>query len=78
MEEKLWRAIRISIGILIIVTLGASIIFSIISYISGWHPNLILRLIIIYLLIELFLRFTWFGKELEKFIKGKLKKLMKK
>ena len=74
MEKNLWRAIRIFIGIFLLVILGASVIFDIIFYITKGYPHLITKVIIIYLLIELFLRFTWFGKELEKFIKDKLKK----
>ena len=73
-QKNKWRLIRITIGILLITLLGASIIFDIIFYISGWYPHFILRLIILYLILESFLRFTWFGKELNKFIKNKLKK----
>ena len=77
MKKDLWRAIRIIIGILLITILASSIIFDIIFYISKWYPHLILRIIIIYLFLEILLKFTWFGKELEKFIKSKLKKSKK-
>ena len=78
MEKQTWRIIRIFIVVLTIIFLGSSIIFDIIFYISKWYPHLILRIIITYLLIELILRFTWFGKELEEFIKKKLNKSKKK
>ena len=74
MKKQNWRIIRILTGILIIVFLVSSVIFEIIFYISKWYPHLILRIIIIYILIELILRFTEFGKELNEFIKKKLNK----
>ena len=73
-KKKSWRIIRIFIGIFLLVVLGASVIFDIIFYITKWYPHLILRVIIVYLLLEILLRFTWFGKEFESFIKNKLKK----
>jgi len=73
-----WRIIRITLGIILITLLGSSIIFDLIYYFSGGPIHIILRIIIIYLLLEALLRLTWFGKELEKFIKDKLKKSKKK
>ncbi len=78
MKKESWRMIRIFIGILLLVILGASVIFDIIFYITKWYPHLILRIIIIYLFLEILLRFTWFGKEFKSFIKNKLKKKKKK
>ncbi len=73
-KKKSWRIIRIFIGIFLLAILGASVIFEIIFYITKWYPHLILRIIIIYLFLEILLRFTWFGREFESFIKNKLKK----
>jgi len=74
MEKIKWRLIRIAVGILLMSLLGASIIFDIIFYLTNWFPNLIVRVIITFLILESFLRFTWFGKEFENFIKNKFSK----
>lgn len=73
-KKESWRIIRIFIGILLLIILGASVIFDIIFYITKWYPHLILRIIIIYLFLEILLKFTWFGREFESFMKNKLKK----
>lgn len=78
MRKEKWRMTRIFIGILIIVLLVSSIIFDIIFYLTKWYPNIIIRIIVIYLFFEIILRFTWFGKEIEIFIKNKFKKTKKK
>ena len=73
-KKESWRIIIIFIGILLLIILGASVIFDIIFYITKWYPHLILRIIIIYLFLEILLKFTWFGREFESFMKNKLKK----
>ena len=49
-KTESWRAIRIFIGIFLIVFFVASAIFDIIFYMSKWYPHLILRIIIFKLL----------------------------
>lgn len=77
-RKELWRMVRILIGILVLATLGTSIIFDIIFYLTKRYPHFILRILIVYLIIEALLRFTWFGREFEEFIKNKFKKFIKK
>ena len=73
-EKKFFRMFRIFLAILIIVLFGSMIIFNLIFFITKWQPHFILRVVITYLLFELVLRFTWFGKEFEEFYKSKFKK----
>ncbi len=73
-KKKSWGIFRIFLGILIIVLFGSSIIFDLIFFITKWYPNFLLRFIIVFILFNSLLKFTWFGKELEEFFESKFKK----
>lgn len=72
--NKGWRVFGLSIGFLILFIVGSSIIFDVVFLIIGEYPNMIIRFIIAFIFLNILLKFTWFGEEID----NNLKKLIKK